>query len=59
MNAGESTEAELSVIAPGADAVGYRLDICMREDDGPRPLRAWARRRAVTQHRTVSPRAAA
>lgn len=35
MNAGESTEAELSVIAPGADAVGYRLDVCLREDTGP------------------------
>jgi predicted Zn finger-like uncharacterized protein len=30
--AGETTEAELSVVAPGADAVGYRLDICLRED---------------------------
>jgi len=32
--AGEATEAELSVIAPGTDAVGYRLDICMREATG-------------------------
>ncbi len=32
--AGETTEAELSVVAPGADAVGYRLDVCLREDAG-------------------------
>lgn len=29
--AGETTEAELSVVAPGADAVGFRLDTCLRE----------------------------
>jgi hypothetical protein len=28
---GETTDAELSVIAPGGDAVGYTLDICLRE----------------------------
>jgi hypothetical protein len=32
--AGETTEAELSVVTPGTDAVGYRLDICLREDAG-------------------------
>ncbi len=32
--AGESTEAELSVVAPGADAVGFRLDACLREAAG-------------------------
>ena len=32
--AGETTEAELSVVAPGGDAVGYTLDVCMREDAG-------------------------
>jgi hypothetical protein len=32
--AGETTEAELSVVAPGADAVGYRLDVCLRGDAG-------------------------
>jgi predicted Zn finger-like uncharacterized protein len=35
LSAGQSTEAELSVIAPGADAVGYRLDVCLREEAGP------------------------
>ena len=30
--AGETTEAELSVVAPGTDAVGYRLEICLREE---------------------------
>ena len=30
--AGETTEAELSVVAPGGDAVGYTLDICLREE---------------------------
>ena len=30
--AGETTEAELSVVAPGGDAVGYTLDMCLRED---------------------------
>jgi hypothetical protein len=30
--AGETTEAELSVVAPVGDAVGYTLDICLRED---------------------------
>ena len=29
--AGETTEAELSVVAPDGDAVGYTLDICLRE----------------------------
>ena len=32
LSSGETTEAELSVIAPGPDAVGYRLEICLRED---------------------------
>jgi hypothetical protein len=32
LSAGETTEAELSVVAP--NAVGYRLDICLREDAG-------------------------
>jgi predicted Zn finger-like uncharacterized protein len=32
--AGETTEAELSVVAPGTDAVGYRLDICLRQEAG-------------------------
>ncbi len=31
---GETTEAELSVVAPGTDAVGYRLEICLREERG-------------------------
>jgi hypothetical protein len=31
-SASETTEAELSVVAPGGDAVGYTLDICLRED---------------------------
>jgi predicted Zn finger-like uncharacterized protein len=30
--AGETIEAELSVVAPGSDAVGYTLDICLREE---------------------------
>jgi len=30
--ASETTEAELSVVAPGGDAVGYTLDICLREE---------------------------
>jgi predicted Zn finger-like uncharacterized protein len=30
--AGETTETELSVVAPGGDAVGYTLDICLREE---------------------------
>ena len=30
--ASETIEAELSVVAPGGDAVGYTLDICLRED---------------------------
>ena len=46
---GAKTEAKLDVVAVGTDAVGYRLDVCMREasgavhcaqsrlDDGPRP----------------------
>ena len=29
---GETTETELSVVAPGGNAEGYTLDICMRED---------------------------
>ena len=30
--AGETTEAELSVVAPDGDAVGYTLDICLRQE---------------------------
>jgi predicted Zn finger-like uncharacterized protein len=33
--AGATTEAELTVVTPGPDAVGYTLDICVREDDRP------------------------
>lgn len=28
---GATTEAELALVDPGADAVGYRLDVCVRE----------------------------
>jgi len=31
--AGEAAEAELDVVAPSADAVGYRLNVCMRDSD--------------------------
>jgi predicted Zn finger-like uncharacterized protein len=31
---GATTEAELDVAAAGADAVGYRLDVCMRDGSG-------------------------
>jgi hypothetical protein len=31
MGAGATTEAELLIADPGRDAVGYRLDVCMRE----------------------------
>jgi len=31
MDAGATTEAELLIADPGRDAVGYRLDVCMRE----------------------------
>ncbi|HET7203084.1 MAG TPA: DUF3426 domain-containing protein [Steroidobacteraceae bacterium] len=31
---GARTEAELDVVAAGTDAVGYRLDVCMREEIG-------------------------
>jgi hypothetical protein len=30
--AGTATEAELAVVDAPADAVGYRLDVCLRED---------------------------
>jgi predicted Zn finger-like uncharacterized protein len=30
--ASETIEAELSVVAPGGDAVGYTIDICLREE---------------------------
>jgi hypothetical protein len=31
--AGEAAEAELDIVAPTADAVGYRLNVCMRDSD--------------------------
>jgi predicted Zn finger-like uncharacterized protein len=31
--AGEAADAELDVVAPGSDAVGYRLNVCMRDSD--------------------------
>jgi predicted Zn finger-like uncharacterized protein len=31
LGAGASTEAELVIVDPGQDAVGYRLDVCLRE----------------------------
>jgi hypothetical protein len=31
--AGASSEAELELANPGAEAVGYRLDVCLRESD--------------------------
>jgi predicted Zn finger-like uncharacterized protein len=32
--AGASTGAELEIVDAASDAVGYRLDVCMRNDDG-------------------------
>jgi hypothetical protein len=29
--AGASADADLEIVDPGADAVGYRLDVCLRE----------------------------
>jgi hypothetical protein len=34
--AGGTTEGELSVVAPGGDATGYTLDICLREEAATR-----------------------
>jgi len=31
LDAGASAEADLEIVDPGADAVGYRLDACLRE----------------------------
>jgi hypothetical protein len=31
--AGASSEAELELADPGAEAVGYRFDVCLRESD--------------------------
>ena len=31
LGAGASAEADLEIVDPGADAVGYRLDLCLRE----------------------------
>jgi predicted Zn finger-like uncharacterized protein len=31
---GDTTEAKLDVVEAGTDAVGYRLDVCMREESG-------------------------
>jgi predicted Zn finger-like uncharacterized protein len=31
---GASTEAELEVVGTASEAVGYRLDVCLREEDG-------------------------
>jgi len=31
LDGGATTEAELLIADPGRDAVGYRLDVCMRE----------------------------
>jgi predicted Zn finger-like uncharacterized protein len=31
LGAGASAEADLEIVDPGADAVGYRLDVCLRE----------------------------
>jgi predicted Zn finger-like uncharacterized protein len=31
LNAGASAEAELRVVDPGSEAVGYRLEVCLRE----------------------------
>jgi predicted Zn finger-like uncharacterized protein len=33
MTPGASSEAELVLVDPGAEAVGYRLDLCLRESD--------------------------
>jgi predicted Zn finger-like uncharacterized protein len=33
MTPGASSDAELVLVDPGADAVGYRLDLCLRESD--------------------------
>jgi hypothetical protein len=34
LGAGASTGAELAIVDAASDAVGYRLDVCMRNDDG-------------------------
>jgi hypothetical protein len=32
--AGASTEAELAIVSATAEAVGYRLDVCLRDENG-------------------------
>lgn len=34
LHAGSSTEAELAIVGASTEAVGYRLDICLRDDNG-------------------------
>ncbi len=36
MAPGQRTNAELAIVDPGADAVGFRLDICLRDSSGLR-----------------------
>lgn len=36
LGAGQSVEASLSLVDPGPEAVGYRLDVCLRETDPAR-----------------------
>jgi hypothetical protein len=34
LSPGASTEAELEVVGSASEAVGYRLDVCLRDEDG-------------------------
>ena len=34
LHAGASTEAELEIVGATAEAVGYRLDVCLRDESG-------------------------
>jgi predicted Zn finger-like uncharacterized protein len=34
LNVGAATEADLAIVGPPAQAVGYRLDVCLREPSG-------------------------
>jgi hypothetical protein len=43
LGAGQRVDAEIAIVDPGKDAVGFEIDVCLRDPDGLRCANEQAR----------------